>query len=116
MSTPPFAPFAPTRSDRAALLFVQLGAVAVVLAALPYKTFDLDRYFVPKELALHLTAALAALMLLRGVRRVELTTVDVLLAGLLAVSVASTLFAINYWLAERALLITVSGATLFWVA
>ena len=36
------------------------GAIATVLVALPYKAFDLDRYFVPKELALHLTALACA--------------------------------------------------------
>src|SRR5689334_7138353 len=41
--------------ERAALVLVQIGVVLVVLIALPYKTFDLDRFFVPKELVLHAT-------------------------------------------------------------
>lgn len=102
------------------------GALAVVLIALPYKAFDLDRYFVPKELVLHLTALLAtvgALVALgygtggRGRRPVvSLTRADTLLAAFLILSAASTLFAANEWLAARALGISISGALLFWVA
>src|SRR5438270_405219 len=47
--------------DRFALYVLQLGALAVVLAALPYKAFDLDRYFMPKELVLVVCAAVAAI-------------------------------------------------------
>ena len=46
----PPSSISPPRADRVALLLVQAGAIAVVLASLPYKAFDLDRYFVPKEL------------------------------------------------------------------
>ena len=42
---------------RLALRVLQLGALAVVLAASTYKVFELDRYFVPKEVALHITAS-----------------------------------------------------------
>jgi len=115
MSTPPFAPFAPTRSDRAALLFVQLGAVAVVLAALPYKTFDLDRYFVPKELALHLCAAGGAICILLSRSRLTLARIDWLLLGFLVASALSAAFADNRWLSTRALTVSVSGVTIFWV-
>ena len=34
--------------ERLALHVLQAGAIAVVLAAAPYKAFDLDRFFVPK--------------------------------------------------------------------
>ena len=47
--------------DRFALYVMQFGALAVVLAALPYKAFDLDRYFVPKELVLIVCASVAAI-------------------------------------------------------
>jgi len=106
---------APTR-DRLALHILQIGAVAVVLAALPEKAFDLDRYFVPKELALHLTATLAAFLIVSARRRITVTVVDLLLAGYLVASFASTVFAINKWAAERALALSVSGALLFWAA
>lgn len=106
----------PTGRDRLTLHVLQLGAIAVVLAALPYKAFDLDRYFVPKELVLHLCAAIAALLCIRNRNRVTVTVVDVILTGFLASSAVSTLFAINLWAAERALAISLSGAALFWVA
>jgi len=92
------------------------GALAVVLLSLPYKAFDLDRFFVPKELALHATAAIAGLIALARRSRLALSRVDTLLVGFLAVSIISALFAENWWLATRALAITASGLTLFWVA
>jgi O-antigen ligase len=106
----------PTGRDRLTLYVLQLGAIAVVLAALPYKGFDLDRYFVPKELVLHLSAAVTAFLCIRNRNRVTVTVVDVLLATFLVSSVVSTLFAINLWAAERALAMSLSGAALFWVA
>ena len=107
---------APTVRDRLALHVLQLGAVAVVLAAAPYKAFDLDRYFVPKELVLHATAALAALLLIAGRKRLTLSIVDVLLVAFLGASLVSAVFATNLWAAERALAISLSGAALFWAA
>jgi Lipid A core - O-antigen ligase and related enzymes len=106
----------PTGRDRLTLYVLQLGAIAVVLAASPYKLFDLDRYFVPKELVLHLCAAIAALLCIRNRNRFTVTVVDVILAAFLASSAVSALFAINLWAAERALAISFSGAALFWVA
>lgn len=107
---------APTVRDRLALHLLQAGAVAVVLAAVPYKAFDLDRYFVPKELTLHTAAALAGLLLVAKRRRLLLTPADVFLAAFLAVSAISSLFATNIWAAERAFAISLSGAALFWIA
>lgn len=101
--------------ERLALLLVQVGVVLVVLIALPYKTFDLDRFFVPKELVLHATAALAALLCLSARRRLELTVADLCLAGFLLLSLVSAAFAQNWWLAGRGLAISISGALLFWV-
>ncbi len=93
-----------------------IGAVATALAALPYKAFDLDRYFVPKELALHLTALVAAAALLVSARRLALTRVDTLLAAFLALSALSAMTATNGWAAERALAVTGSGLAIFWAA
>jgi O-antigen ligase len=112
---PPSSSIAPPASDRVALAFVQVGAIAVVLASLPYKSFDLDRYFVPKELALHIAALGAALCCLLPRGRVSFARVDWLLIGYLALSVISALFADNRWLSTRALAISLSGAALFWV-
>ena len=49
----------PNAERRVALRVLQAGAIAVVVVAAPYKTFDLDRFFVPKELVLSVTALLA---------------------------------------------------------
>ena len=111
-----FAALHSTAREKAALLIIQLGAVAIVLIALPYKAFDLDRYFVPKELVLHVVAVLAALLLIGALRRVTVNVIDVLLIAFLAVSVISSSFAINLWAAERALAISFAGAALFWSA
>jgi O-antigen ligase len=102
--------------DRVALSALALTAMAVVLASAPYKAFDLDRYFIPKELVLHGAAAIAAIAVLAGCRRLTLTTVDWLLAGFLAASTVSAAGATNLWAAERALAISVSGVLLFWTA
>lgn len=109
------SPRAPARA-RIALRVLQLGALLVVLAALPYKQFDLDRFFVPKELVLHSAALLASLALLIQARRLGLARVDQFLAGFLAIGVVSALFATNWWLAERAVMVSLSGSACFWVA
>jgi O-antigen ligase len=106
----------PSARERIALHLLQLGAIVVVLAATPYKVFDLDRYFVPKELALHVCAAAGAFLCVTQVRRVKLTIVDILLAAFLVVSIVSAALATNRWAAERALAISMSGVALFWVA
>jgi O-antigen ligase len=103
------------RADRVALVLVQVAALAVVLASLPYKAFDLDRYFVPKELALHIAAAGAALCCLVPRSRLSLARIDWLLIGYLGLSTISAVLAENRWLSTRALAISLSGAALFWV-
>src|SRR5438552_19207226 len=54
-------------SDRVIRWAIQAGLVLVVIVALPYKVFELARYFVPKELVLPGAALLVAGML--GARR-----------------------------------------------
>jgi O-antigen ligase len=103
-------------ADRITLGVVIAGALCVVLVSLPYKAFDLDRFFVPKELALHATAAISGLMLLARRPRPTLTRVDTLLVAFLGLSIISALFAENWWLATRALAITASGLTVFGVS
>jgi O-antigen ligase len=98
-----------------ALIFIGLLAVAVVV--LPYKLFELDRYFVPKELALHAGALLMlAPLLFRREQRVRVDAADMLLLLFLGWSTLSALFATNYWLAQRALGVSLSGAIVFWTA
>lgn len=95
---------------RAALRVIQLGAIAVVLAVTTLNVFELDRFFVPKELVLHATAIVAALLV---IRRIQATR---LLSLFLLVSAVSAVFATNPWLAMRAIAITASGILLFWTA
>src|SRR5690348_7838647 len=102
--------------DKLALRVLQFGGPAIVLAATPYKAFDLDRYFLPKELVLLLCAAVAAFVVATRLARVSLTTVDLALLVYLVAGVASTLIAANPWAAERALAISAAGAALFWSA
>jgi O-antigen ligase len=115
-TSPPPAPSGPQLRDRIALRVLQVGSIAVVLASLPYKAFDLDRYFVPKELVLHVCAAVAAVVLLRARPRLTLSVIDAVLAAFLLFGVVSALFAVNVWAAERALAISCSGVALFWSA
>ncbi len=113
------------RSYLSTIAVLGFGGVATVLAALPYKVFDLDRYAIPKELALHLTATLAAAAALIALGRaagrgrgpaIPLTRVDTLLTGFLLFSAASAFFSQNGWLAARGLAVSVSGILLYWVA
>src|SRR5262245_20709642 len=94
--------------ERIIRVVVALGAVAVVLASAPFKAFDLDRYFVPKELVLNGAALVAVSLLFWQQRRSAMTRVDVLLAGFLVSSIVSAAFAINLWAAQRALAISFS--------
>jgi len=91
---------------------LQIGAIAVVLAASLLVAFDLDRFLVPKELVLHVTAVIAGLLTIRAARRPS--SIDKLLVAYLALTALSLLFAQNRWLGFRALAITASGIVLFW--
>ena len=99
-----------------ALRVLQAGAIAVVLAAAPYKTFDLDRFFVPKELVLSVTALLTTLAVVWRARRLSLGRMDELFAVWLGLGVLSALFATNWWLAGRATAVTLGGLACFWCA
>ena len=106
----------PSTSSRTVLRILQFGVVAVVLAALPYPLFDLDRHGVPKELVASLTGFGAATYALVHTRKLEITAADALLALFLAVSLVSAVFAENHWLAFRAFGLSLSGALVFWSA
>jgi len=101
---------------RAATALLQLGLIAIVFAALPYKVFELDRYLVPKELVLHVVAGGMVIALLPRMRTTRVDAADVLIAAFLAWSVASAIFATNYWLAQRAVSLSVASAIVFWGA
>src|SRR6478672_9560342 len=98
-----------TTPDRGALRVLQSGAIAIVLAAATYKLFELDRYFVPKELALHLTALALIIACLQGARRLDLTRVETLFGVFLLLGIVSAALATNHWAAARAVGITFSG-------
>lgn len=106
----------PRPPSRAALVVLQVAAVAIVLAALPYQLFQLDRYTFAKELVLLAAALAASLCCLASARRLNLFAVDLLLAAYLAVSFVSALSATNRWLSFRALGVSLAGAAVFWCA
>jgi hypothetical protein len=103
-------------ANRVAAILLQLGVVAVIVAAAPYKLFELDRYFVPKELVLHVVALFIAILLVARRRTINIDLADALLALFLAWSAAAALFATNHWAAQRALGLSVSSALIFWGA
>jgi O-antigen ligase len=91
---------------------IGVGAVGTVLIAVPSALFDLDRFTIPKELALYTTALVAGVMLLYTAgTRARLGVSDTLLAALTLWSVLSALFATNRWLGLRGLAITAAGLT-----
>ncbi|MEP6999207.1 MAG: tetratricopeptide repeat protein [bacterium] len=106
----------PQTERRVALRVLQAGAIAVVLSAAPYKTFDLDRFFVPKELAVSITALIVTLLCLARAKRLSLGRADQLLALWLLLGVVSAVFATNWWLAGRAVAVSLAGAACFWCA
>src|SRR5688500_18934136 len=103
-------------TTRVAKLMLSLGAVSVTLVAFHWKVFELDRYFVPKELVLHVVGLVIAIILVTERRTLRADAADMLLALFLAISGVSALFATNHWLAQRALAVTVSSALVFWGA
>ena len=112
----PVTRYMPNAERRLALRVLQAGAIAVVLVAAPYKTFDLDRFFVPKELVLGVTALLASVLCSVRVRRIVLSRADQMLVLWLILSVVSALFATNWWLAGRAMTVSIAGVACFWSA
>lgn len=93
-----------------------LGALGTALGAVRAPLFDLDRFSVPKELALHLTALSGALLVLVGRRRVEVGVIEAGFLVLAAWTVLSGLGATNHWLALRSTGVTVSGVVVLLTA
>ncbi len=100
--------------DRAYSIIFAAAAVMVVLVAAPYRIFDLDRFFVPKELVLHAAALCLALLGLARARALEAGRADLLLGLYLALSAVSAALAPDLWLSTRALAVSLSGALVFW--
>ncbi|HEU5210148.1 MAG TPA: O-antigen ligase family protein [Longimicrobiales bacterium] len=105
-----------TSAERRALRILQVGAIFVVLAAVTWKTYELDRFFIPKELVLHLTALAGLIQVRRTLRTPRFGWVDVLLALHLAIGVAGSVLAVNHWNALRGVAITASAIAVFLVA
>src|SRR5512142_1778440 len=102
--------------ERLAVRAIQIGAVVVVLVASTLTVFDLDRFFVPKDIALHATAFAAGVLSFRALRKTATTRADLYLVGCLALGALSAAFATNHWLGLRALAVSASGVALFWSA
>jgi O-antigen ligase len=101
---------------RWSLLALQTGALLVMLAALPYPLFQLDRYTFAKELVLLATALAASLCCLATARALSIVMADVLVGGFLILSLVSALLADNRWLAARGFAVSLAGVALFWSA
>ncbi len=119
--TPPPYPMAvpaarPGRAATAAAIALVAGAFAVVLAAVPSRVFDLERYLAPKELALAATALLLLAVLLPGWRKVEAGAADTLLVAYVAWSALSAALASNRALAFDALGVSFGGLVVFLAA
>ena len=114
------SPPKPSRLDQAvggvAAGILALGALAVVLGVLPSELFDLDRFTVPKELALLGAALLAGTVLLLRADRIEFGVAEVGLVLFGLFSTASALAASNRWISLRALGVTIGGIATFFVA
>jgi O-antigen ligase len=106
----------PLAERRLATRILQAGSIAVVLAAAPYKTFELDRFFVPKEVLLSVTAGTVTLLCIARARRLALSRADELLALWLVLGCVSSVFATNWWLAGRAAGVSLAGIACFWCA
>ena len=108
----PSAP--PSRLTHLILLILAAGALAVILTVLPYRSFELDRFFIPKETVLHFTALLAGLVACIRLRQLRLAAADDVLLVFLLLSLISGVLATNGWLAFRAIAISVSSLLVFW--
>ncbi len=102
--------------ERLALRVLQAGVILAVLAVSPRHVFDLDRFLVPKELVLHATAFLSALLAWPAMRRAGVSKSDKLLAIYLVLGLLSALFATNRWLGWRAFAISASSVLLLLVS
>jgi O-antigen ligase len=104
------------RVERTLAMILVAGVIAVMLVALSLKVFELDRYFVPKELVLNVAALLIGVVLIFARRPLRADALDTLLVVFLMWSLLSALFATNHWLAQRAMAVSFSSAIIFWGA
>ncbi|HEY0241243.1 MAG TPA: O-antigen ligase family protein [Gemmatimonadaceae bacterium] len=109
-------PPAISRAEWLLVLPLAAGVIVVMLAALSYKVFELDRYFIPKELALNIVGMIVALVFAFRLRVLRGDLIDGLIAVFIAWSILAAVFATNHWLAQRAIGVSVSSALVFWGA
>ena len=109
-------PVGPDRRLRWTLRLLQAGAITVVLIATTYNIFELDRFFVPKELTLHIVALAGLWLAAASFRRTRFSWIDLMLIAYLGLSLVSAVFATNIWLGLRALTISASAVAVFWSA
>ncbi|MEX0893192.1 MAG: O-antigen ligase family protein [Gemmatimonadota bacterium] len=114
MTEMPAAPLSTRRATAAAILLA-LGALAVVVAGAPSAVFDLERFILPKELVLHVTAA-ALLVVLPMRRPLRADTLDLLVGAFVAWGMVSSALAVNPWLAARGAGLAFSTAVVFMAA
>ena len=105
----------PAREMAGAALIVA-GAFAVILAWAPSRLFDLERYLVPKALALHVVALGVIALGLVPLRRSAWGRTEVLLAAFVGWSALATVLATNRWLALEGLGISFSAVVVFLTA
>ena len=117
-STTPLAGSTSTGADRFTVAALGVGALSCVLVVLPYRSFDLDRFLVPKELLLQLTVLVTGIVTLWRRRRTGDLSMDAaawLWIAYLALTTLSVAVAQNGWLAWRASTLTISAAMAFFV-
>jgi O-antigen ligase len=109
----------PTQSapkENALALVLCAGVALSMLVVLSFKVFELDRYFVPKELVLNIAGLVVTLMIVARPRLTKVDTVDALLIVFLVWSFVSAFFATNHWVAQRAFAVSFASAAIFWGA
>lgn len=113
--TPTVADAGESRLATGLLVFaITAAALGGALAATTYRSFDLDRFFLPKELALQVGAGVATVLLVTRGRVRTWSVADLLLLGWVVLSVAAGFGATSWWHALRALAVTCGGAAMFW--
>ena len=98
------------------LVGVWIAAVGAAMGVVTYRAFDLDRFFVPKELALHLGALLIVVTLRAMGWRAATTRANIALSVWLALSVVSGFAATSGQHAARAVSLSLSAAAVYWGA
>jgi O-antigen ligase len=76
----------------------------------------IDRFAIPKEFVLALTALSAGLLAATRARSVQIDRIDLCLLGFLVWSTISSFGAVNSWWARRALVLLIVAIVVFWIS